>query len=445
MERSGDLQRGVEAARAIRSLMREHHGYRRDCINLCAAEAVTSALVREALSSEIGRRYWAESGDYAGGGFVRRIEEIATGLARGLFGTAFANIYPVSGHMALLAALSACCRRAGKVLFVPDRGGGYTVSGFVEQSGLDQRFLPFDQAAWRVPPEEAAASVFEVEPDAVVLGASTCPFRFPVAEVARACRETGARLIFDAAHVLGLIAGGEYQNPIAEGADILVGSTNKTFPGPHRGLVLTDDEALHRRMVELLLPAPYYQSSHHAGTAVALALALAEMAAYGRDLARATVRNARRLAEELRGRGVPLIAAGALPDSHQVVLGFELASPQAVALCSRLEAAGICADVVVRLGTQQVARLGMGDAEMAEIAALVALVHGASGEDDPAIAEARERARTLARSHQRIRYTLPGTESGTAYDYHAIAGAIAGATAGDPVPSKTVGGGHATH
>ena len=424
MGRSRNESRGVESALTVRSLMREHHGYRRDCINLCAAEAVTSALVREALTCEAGRRYWTKSGDYAGGRFVRQIEEIAVELVKEIFGTEFANITPVSGHVSVLAALSACTRRGSKVLFVPDDGGGYTASGFAEQSGFDQRFLPFDHVSWRVPADAAAEMVLEVKPDAVILGASTCPFPFPVAEVSQACRDTGAKLIFDAAHVLGLIAGGEYQNPIAEGADILVGSTNKTFPGPHRGLIVTNDEALHRRMVDLLLPAPYYQSSHHTGTAVALAFALAEMVVFSRDLAQATVRNARALAKELQLRNVPLIAGGALPDSHQVVLGVGvgLASPEAIELCSKLEAARICADVVVRLGTQQVARLGMGEEEMGEIAELVSMVMRTSGEDDPVIAEVRERATALARSFQKIHYTLPNTELGTAYDYYALAG-----------------------
>jgi glycine hydroxymethyltransferase len=398
----------------IGELIIQHHDSRASCVNMCVSEAVTSNYVRAVLGSDLNRRYWAETGDYAGGKQIQQIELIAVELARELFGTAHANIYPVSGHVALLAALYACTTPGGTVLFVPEEGGGYTAAGFAEKSGLTAEFFPFDEEAFVVGAEEAANLVRQVRPQAAVLGASTCPFPYPVREVAIACKEVGARLIYDASHVMGLIAGGEFQDPIGEGAAIMVGSTNKTFPGPHRGIILTNDPSLHERMTEILLPAPYLQSSHHAGTAAALCVALLEMQATGSALARAIVANSQILAAGLLERGVGLVGSETgLSQSHQVVIDCGgLGSQRGVEICQLLESVGILADVVVRLGTQQITRLGMGRGEMNEIADIVA--HALRGETPEEFAELKGRASALARSFQTIGYGL-SREVDTAY------------------------------
>jgi glycine hydroxymethyltransferase len=377
---------------------------------MCVSEAVTSKYVRAVLGSDLNRRYWAETGDYAGGQQIREIESIASELARDLFNTTHANIYPVSGHVALLAALYACTMPGGTVLFIPEEGGGYTAAGFAEKSGLVAKYFPFDEDAFVVSAKEAAARVREVRPQAAVLGASTCPFPYPVREVAIACEEVGARLIYDASHVMGLIAGGEFQDPMKEGATIMVGSTNKTFPGPHRGIIVTNEGSLHERMTEILLPAPYLQSSHHAGTAAALCVALLEMRATGPEFARAIVANSQVLASGLLERGVGLVGSETgLPRSHQVVLDCGgLGSDRGVQVCHVLESVGVLADVVVRLGTQQLTRLGMRGEEMKEIADIVArAVRGDASSD---FAELRERTGALAGSFQTMDYGLSGAD-----------------------------------
>lgn len=390
----------------MRGLIESHEAFRRECLNLCPSEAMTSTLVREALASDISRRYWCESGDYAGGRFIQEIEEIGVGLARELFGASFVDLTPVSGHIALLAALTSCTSSGGTVLMLPEAAGGYTVDGFLARSGLTLEAFPFDETAFAISPEAAAETVRRVRPQVAVLGSSVCPLPYPVAAVARACREAGSRLIYDAAHVLGLVAGGEYQDPFADGADIVVASTNKTFPGPHRGIVLTNDEDLHRRICSILSPAPYFQSSHHPGSAVALVLALAEMLEFGRDFARQIVRNAQALAADLLQEAVPLIGSGTPRTfSHQVVLDFGLGSERAAYLCRRLEDAHVCADAGVRLATQQLTRLGMREPEMAEVAQIVASVVLAP-EDDARVRRARERARELAGSFRRIHFSF---------------------------------------
>jgi glycine hydroxymethyltransferase len=164
-------------------------------------------------------------------------------------------------------------------------------------------------------------------------------------------------------------------------------------------------------MVEIVLPAPYLQSSHHAGTAGALAFALAEMLAFGRDYAAQVVRNSRALAAALDDRGVPLLGGVATSDSHQVVIDLGgLASPAAVELCASLEAANVFADVVVRLGTQQPARLGMGEGEMVEIADIVAGTMKQGATD-----ALRERSRTLAMSYRTLSFAFDLGEPDDAY------------------------------
>jgi glycine hydroxymethyltransferase len=362
------------AVEVLRRAAREHHAWRARSLNLCAAETMTSHLVRELLASDFGRRYATRTGAYSGARYVDEIEAACEASARRVFGCDFASIAPISGHISLLATVIALTTRGSRVITTAPEAGGYPIR-LAERIGLDVTYFPLDETGLGIDAERAGDVIRETRPRLVIFGASEFLFPPPLDELVPVCREVGALAAYDASHPMGLIAGGEFQLPFRSGVDVIFGSTNKTFFGPHRGLVLTRvDGDLHRSITDLLDAPPFFQSSHHVNTAVALAAAMAETEAFGRDYAAAVVANARALARAIAAEGVDVLgAAEGFTCSHQILLecgGY--GSNAAIELQHRLEDASILADLVVRFGTQQVTRVGMGETEMKAIAELIA-------------------------------------------------------------------------
>ena len=122
--------------------------------------------------------------------------------------------------------------------------------------------------------DAAASMIRKEEPTVALFGQSVFLFQTPLGELAEAAHEVGATVMYDAAHVMGLVAGGQFQDPLREGADVMTGSSHKTFPGPQGGFVLSDseDEKLHRRLNSGIFPGvcSSYHLHHVAGKTIAL-------------------------------------------------------------------------------------------------------------------------------------------------------------------------------
>jgi glycine hydroxymethyltransferase len=186
---------------------------------------------------------------------------------------------------------------------------------------------------------------------------------------------------------LGLIAGGQFQDPLHEGADVLTGSTHKTLPGPQHGILLSDseDDKFIKRLQRAVFPGVV--SNHHLHAMAALGITLAEFLAFGRDYASQIVRNAKALAQALHERGVTVLAEKhGFTESHAVALDVAAFGGGAKVAAS-LEKANIITNKNllpwdtspvkpsgVRLGTQELTRLGMAEAQMREVADLFARV-----------------------------------------------------------------------
>jgi len=192
---------------------------------------------------------------------------------------------------------------------------------------------------------------------------------------------SGGRLVFDGSHVLGLIACGVFQNPLEEGADVLIGSTHKSLPGPQGGMVLTNSDELHRALAQVLdfgLEGGIgLVDNPHPGRIAALGLALEELAedpGYGERV----VENARALAGALENEGVPVrFREKGYTASQQIFLDLDLDA--GTILSAALEEEGVFVDIAGRLGTAEVTRLGMGPADMLAVAATIARVWKAQG------------------------------------------------------------------
>lgn len=403
----------VDPAAYLRSRALEHHAWRAESLNLCAAETITSHLVRELLASDFGRRYATRTGAYSGSRVSDEIEAWCEEAACRIFGCAFANVSPISGHIALLATLIALTKSGERVFTTDPAHGGYPLR-IAKRIGIEVSHLPLEPDGLIVDVAATTELLERLRPSLVIFGASEFLFPAPLAELVPTCHELGSIVAYDAAHPFGLIAGGEFQQPFAHGIDIVFASTNKTFFGPHRGIVLVrEDEVLHEQVAELLDSPPFFQSSHHVNTAVALAAAMAEMETFGRAYAAAVVSNAQALAHSLAESGVAVLGAErGYTRSHQVLLdcgGF--GSGRAVELQRRLEEANILADLVVRFGTQQATRLGMSTAEMAVIANLIAdIVHGTRP-----LGDVRRDVCSLASSFRRVHFCFDEPNDAFAY------------------------------
>lgn len=376
-----------EEARLAR-LVAAHERWRgRGVFNLLASENAVSPTARRYLASDLAGRYTlpmsssfdgeAIDNSYAGTRYTDEIEALANAAAARLFHGRFATTRPLSGHIAALSALAPLLPRGSKILAVDPSAGGYDgyAAGFVPALlGYTVRPLPVTAAHRRM---DAAAAVEEIRrerPNAVVLGQSFFLFPYPVREIAQAAHEHGALVFYDASHVLGLIAGGRFQDPLREGADVLFGSTHKSFPGPQGGLLVTDREDLFQQLDPALVWRVFDNAHWH--RIAALGQTLLELERCGPEYAATTIGNAQGLARALQDAGLPLLAAeDGFTESHQIHLDRAAVRARygvgAGALARRWERQRLIADLVGRLGTAEIARLGLTPADMPRLADLL--------------------------------------------------------------------------
>ena len=360
-----------------------------ECLNLIPSENVTSPAVRAILASDLGHRYSMrpeETPDfelppgnlYCGTRYADEIEEEGARLARELFGCKHVFLQPLSGHVAAMIVLFSALGRGDRMMCIREEDGGYpgyTPRGIPSYLGLEVGYLPFDRREWDLDYEACREAIRSFRPKLVVIGASTILFPYDIKALREACDEVGALLAYDASHVLGLMAGGCFQpDALRAGVDVLFGSTHKTLFGPQGGIILTDDDELAERIrhnLKLrLLDNP------HLNRIAALARALEELAEHGPSYAAQVVRNAQALARALEEKGLPvLFGHKGYTRSHQLLLDRpeierRLDLPYRE-LALRLEEANIIVDKSGRLGSQELTRFGMKEAEMEVVAELL--------------------------------------------------------------------------
>ena len=385
----------------LKRTLENHERWRREqCLNLIASENVTSPAVRKILGSDLGHRYTATDHFYMGCKFINQAESIARELVRDVFGSEWADVTPLSGHIADMTLLSTFARRGDKILTMGTEYGGYfgtSEAGFPRILGLVNLYLPFDKDRWNIEIEKTVELIASEVPKLVILGASYILFPHPVEQIAKACRETGTILAFDGSHVMGLIAGGAFQQPLKEGARILVGSTHKSFFGPQGGIIVAFKQE-GEQMKETIFPA--IMDNAHWNRIAALAQALLEMKRFGRKYAAQVIRNSRALAEALDERGVPVRCKDyGYTASHQVLLDMDRLKDSAQ-VPEKLEQANVIVDRGTRLGTSEITRRGMREGDMNDVAEIIARVI----RSQETASAARRKATALARKFRQVRY-----------------------------------------
>src|SRR3954466_2549876 len=287
-------------------------------IELIASENIVSRAVLEAQGSVLtnkyaegypGRRY------YQGCGPSDSVETLAIERAKKLFGCQFANVQPHSGAQANGAVMLALLKPGDTIMGLSLAAGGHLTHGAPPaQSGKwfnavqygvrqDDHLVDFDEL-------ERLAK--EHRPKMIIAGGSAYPRHFDFKHFREICDEVGALLFVDMAHFAGLVAAGEHPTPFGY-ADVVTTTTHKTLRGPRGGMVLTDDEAIAKKINSAVFPGLQGGPLMHVIAAKAVAFGEALQPEF-RTYARAVIANAKALAGRLQERGADLVAGGT--DTH---------------------------------------------------------------------------------------------------------------------------------
>jgi glycine hydroxymethyltransferase len=355
-----------------------------DSINLLPSENVTSPQVRALLSSDFGHRYtlpvnakyageFLENG-YRGTRITTEVEVAAEKLACEVFQSRHACVQPLSGHIAAMIAIASTAKRGDTVCAIPAESGGYDGYGqpyIPDIFGMTACPLPFDTASYTIQTDEAVSMIRKRKPGIVILGASFIPFPYDMKPIREACAKSGSTLLYDGSHVLGLIAGGEFQQPLRDGADVLYGSTHKSFFGPQGGLIATNGRSLDREIRKNLTWRVV--DNVHWNRVAALGQALLESQRYGSRYAKQVIRNSKRLGRELSERGFPLLFEGlGFTQSHQLLIDQKEVRNRYKANMNdfsiKLEKSNLIIDSVGRLGTSELTRMGVKEKHIPDLA-----------------------------------------------------------------------------
>ncbi|MFJ3904808.1 serine hydroxymethyltransferase [Streptomyces sp. NPDC090025] len=374
-----------------------------DSLQLIAAENFASPAVLAALGSRLANKYaegYPGARHHGGCEYADAVERIAIGRATALFGAEHANVQPHSGSAAVLAAYAALLRPGDTVLAMGLPYGGHLTHGSPGNfSGRWFDFVPYgvDAETGLVDYEQVAALARHHRPKAIVCGSISYPRHLDYGIFREIADEVGAYLIADAAHPLGLIAGGAAPSPVPY-ADIVCGTTHKVLRGPRGGLLLCGAD-LAERVDRAVFPFSQGGAQMHTIAAKAVAFGEASTPAFT-GYAHQVVQHARVLAAALAAEGFALTTGGT--DTHLITADPAPLGVDGRTARARLAAAGIVLDTCalpygdgrgIRLGTAAVTTQGMGAPEMARIAALFT---AALRDDVRETARARVEVRRLA-------------------------------------------------
>ena len=407
------------------------HLYRHG-LGMIASENIISPAVRDIVGSDLhgryaeglpGKRYYQGCEDFD------TIEALGIELAQEVFQAPFANIQSTSGTVSNIGALKALAQPGDAITAVSTADGGHISHARMRAVGLRDLNLttyPWNEERMEPDIDAACQTIREVQPKVALFGQSVFLFPTPLREMADAAKEVGASVMYDGAHVLGLIAGGQFQDPLREGADLMTGSSHKTFPGPQGGFLLSssEDSTFQRRLNTAMFPGVC--SSYHLHHVAGKVMALAEFKEYGEAYAKDTVANAQAFADALASEGFDVLAESrGYTASHQVLTRHGgLDSGAGAKAAQRLEEAGIITNMNMlpgdtkalapsglRLGVQELTRVGMGVNEMAEVASLYArvLIH----DEDPNVV--KNDVHHLKSDFQHVQYCFD-SESIPAYE-----------------------------
>jgi glycine hydroxymethyltransferase len=372
-------------------------------LQLIASENLVSPAVLEASGSVLTNKYaegYPGKRYYGGNVHVDEVEDLARERVKALFGAEHANVQPHSGANANMAAYQAVLEHGDTVLGLSlDHGGHLTHGSPVNASSMLYEFVSYGLTGSdeRIDFDELAEKARAHRPKLIVAGATAYPRIIDAAPFREIADEVGALLMFDAAHIAGLIAGGVHPNPVPY-CDIVTFTTHKTLRGPRGGCILSRSEYA-AAIDKAIFPGTQGGPLEHHVAAKAVAFREAADPSFA-DYARQIVANAGALAEALAGHGFRLVSGGT--DNHLLLVDLRTFDEECTGAVAQnvLDRAGITLNKNtvpddprspfvtsgVRIGTPSTTTQGMRESEMAEIAELIART--LRGRDDDAVVEA---------------------------------------------------------
>jgi glycine hydroxymethyltransferase len=389
-----------ESYHKVFDLLEKHHNWFKSSIPLIASENIPSPAVREAIVSDFGNRYaegWPGERVYAGCIYIDEVEIICNELAKKVFKSEFADCRATSGVVANLAIYSAFSNPGDYMLAASIPTGGHISHGKKEHSGtaglvhgLNIEHYPFSKEDMTIDVDATKKKVSEMilngkKPAIAMFGGSLFLFPHPVKELASFMHDNSIYINYDGAHVAGLIAGGQFQDPIGEGTDSMTMSSHKTLWGPQGGIIVSLER--HADSIKKAI-FPGITSSHHLHHVAGKAIALAESLEFGKEYAKQVISNAKTLAESLANFGFRVLGEKrGYTESHQLAVDVSNFGDGGT-IEKELEKANIIlnrqllpGDIKsgkhymhpsgVRIGVPEVTRLGMKESEMQEIASFI--------------------------------------------------------------------------
>ena len=403
------------AAAIGRELGRQQHQ-----IELIASENIVSRDVLIAQGSVLTNKYaegYPGKRYYGGCEFVDEVETLAIDRVKQLFGAGFANVQPHSGAQANQAVFLALLQPGDRIMGMNLAHGGHLTHG----SPVTMSGKWFDVVSYEVREQDQLIDMdavreraLETKPKLIIAGASAYPRQIDFARFRAIADEVGAYLMVDMAHYAGLIAAGHYPNPVPH-AHVTTSTTHKTLRGPRGGIILTNDEALAKKLNSAVFPGNQGGPLMHVIAAKAVSFGEALQPSF-KDYAKTVIANARTLASTLQKGGLDIVSGGT--DCHMVLVDLRPKGVKGRDAERALERAGLTCNKNaipfdpekpfvtsgVRLGTSAGTTRGFGEAEFAKIGELVLKVVDALGangaEGDPAVeAEVLAEVRKLTDAH----------------------------------------------
>ena len=413
--------------------VKEHNKWFEECIPMIASENLMSPLAKEMMISDFHDRY-AEGMPgkryYRGNIYVDKVEIRCMELAQRIFKCKFADVRPISGTVANMAVLFALTEPGDTITTASlDNGAHISTAKFGATGfrGVNTVTYPFDTKDMVIDVDGARKVIMQTKPKVAQFGMSLFLFPIPLKELNDTFQEVGCTVWYDAAHVLGLIAGGQFQDPLHEGANLISASTHKTFPGPNHGILLADNvnEEMEKKLNKAVFPG--VTSSHHLHEMAALAVTLAEWEIYGQMYAVQVCKNAKALGQAMHELGFDVLCEHkGFTASHTIAVnvgahgGGDQASKDMEAanlICNKNMLPGDESSIRpsgIRLGTQELTRVGMRESEMKEVAKLIHRV--VVKKEKPEVV--KHDVKALKKNFTKIRYCL--SEGEEAYKFHEL-------------------------
>lgn len=357
-------------------------------LHLTPNEPYMSETARTFMSSRLGERYYLGGGEdgiidndpFTALGLpgIEALVTAAENATKEMLGASIVNLNCLSGVHAMMCAILSTTEPGDTVMTVHhDHGGHFATEGIVNRIGRGHLFTPaynFDTLTFDA---QALAKAFkEAGAKALYMDVSYYLNPHNLREIREALGDE-AVIIYDASHTIGLILGQQFQDPFKEGADVICANTHKTLPGPQKGLIAFKDEKLGKKANDIINDCLY--SSPHTASMIALATTLLEMKEFGQDFAKQIVANSNALGEALarRGHKVRKANTGRYSENHQVHLFTEHLGDYrqlykqfyANNITLAFDHPDILGEgIFIRLGTQEITRRGMKEADMDQIA-----------------------------------------------------------------------------